>query len=251
MSSTESNRSATPGRRGRLLAVMFADMVGYSRHMEQDEERSSAQTTRSVGLFTSLIGDYGGQVANVAGDGILALFDSDEQALRVAMQMQSEFREQSVWSDGEPIQFRIGLNLGEVMVNDGNVQGHCVNVAARLQAMAEPGSIVVTGAVRDAVRDHSGMSLRPLGRQAFKNISEAIEVFAVGQAGAAPARFVEAARAAPPAQPARHPSVAVLALANLSRDPANDHLCQGIAEGVIVHLSRFRSLMLIARRSAF
>jgi adenylate cyclase len=230
---------------------MFADMVGYSRHMEQDEERNSAQTTRSVELFTSLIGDYGGQVANVAGDGILALFDSAEQALRFAMQMQSEFRDQAVWADGEPIQFRIGLNVGEVMVKDGNVQGHCVNVAARLQAMAEPGGIVVTGAVRDAVRDYSGMLLQPLGRQALKNISEAVEVFAVGQTGAVPARSIEAARAAPPAAPARHPSVAVLALANLSGDPANDHLCEGIAEDVIANLSRFRNLMVIARHSAF
>src|SRR5262249_57355405 len=103
-----------------------------------------------------------------------ALFDTAEQSLRFAMQMQNEFRDQVVWSDGEPVQFRIGLNLGEVIVNDGIVQGHCVNVAARLQAMAEPGGIVVTAAVCDAVRDHSGISLRPLGRQALKNISEAI-----------------------------------------------------------------------------
>jgi len=120
---------------------MFADMVGYSRHMEQDEERSSAQTTRSVELFTSLIGDYGGQVANVAGDGILALFDSAEQALRFAMQMQSEFRDQAVWADGEPIQFRIGLNLGEVMVK---VRG---GAEAFFAYAAEQGEQIPVGAI--------------------------------------------------------------------------------------------------------
>jgi adenylate cyclase len=119
---------------------MFADMVGYSRRMEQDEEHNSTQAARSVELFKSLIGDYNGQVANVAGDGVLALFDSAEQALRFAVQVQTEFRDQAVWGDGEPIQFRIGLNLGEVIDQQGIVQGHCVNVAARLETLAEPGA---------------------------------------------------------------------------------------------------------------
>jgi adenylate cyclase len=230
---------------------MFADMVGYSTRVEQDEERNAAQAARSVDLFRSLIGDYGGEVANVAGDGILALFESAEQALRFAVQMQSEFRDQSVWGNGEPIQLRIGLNLGEVIINEGNVQGHCVNVAARLQTMAEPGGIFVTGAICEAVRDHSGLSLRALGRQALKNIAEAIEVFAVAEAGSPTTLPVEISRNPAPSEPSRHPSVAVLPLANLSGDSANDHLCAGIFEDVIASLSRFRNLMVIARHSAF
>ena len=104
MTPTDADKSPSPpARRQRLAAVMFADMVGYSRRMEQDEERSSTQATRSVELFKSLIGDYGGQVKNVAGDGILALFDSAEKALRFAFQMRSEFRDQAVWGEGEPI----------------------------------------------------------------------------------------------------------------------------------------------------
>jgi adenylate cyclase len=230
---------------------MFADMVGYSRRIEQDEDRSSAQATRSVELFKSLIGDYGGQVKNVAGDGILALFDSAEKALRFALQMRSEFRDQSVWGDGEPIQFRIGLSLGEVIEEHGNVQGHCVNVAARLQQIADPDNIIVTGAIRDAVRDQSGMSLVPLGRPALKNLSESIEVFAVAQAKIPVVQAAETIRLAPPLEPSRQPSVAVLALTNQSGDPANDHLCEGIVEDVIADLSRFRSLIVIARHSAF
>src|SRR6266481_9457366 len=159
MGSTNSGSPSTPpGRqsRRRLAAVMFADMVGYARHMEQDEERNSTQAARSVELFKSLIGDYGGEVAHVAGDGVLALFASAEKALRFAMQVQAEFRDQAVWVDGEPIQFRIGVSLGEIMESQGVVQGHCVVVAARLQEMAEPGGIMFTGAIRDAVRDRSG-----------------------------------------------------------------------------------------------
>jgi len=250
MGPTKSDSTSIPLAR-RLAAVMFADMVGYSTRLEHDEQRNLAQATRSVELFRSLIGDYGGQVANVAGDGILAVFDSAEQALRFALQVQGEFRDQSVWSDGEPIQFRIGVNLGEIMENSGNVQGHCVNVAARLQTIATPGSVFVTAAVRDAVRDQPGISLRSLGRQAFKNISEPIEVFAVAQSGTASSRVVDPGHTPLPPEPPWIPSVAVLALANLSGDSANDHLCEGMFEDVIANLSRFRNLMVIARHSAF
>ncbi|MGH8595770.1 MAG: adenylate/guanylate cyclase domain-containing protein, partial [Gammaproteobacteria bacterium] len=173
-----------------------------------------------------------------------------ERAMRFALQMQTEFRDQAVWSGGEPIQFRIGLNLGEVIVNQGSVWGHCVNVAARVQSIAEPGSIIVTGAFRATIRESRGISLRPLGVQALKNISEPIEVFALNQFQAVP-EPVKATRTAPVLESSRNPSVAVLALANLSGDPGNDHLCEGIAEDITANLSRFRSLMVIARHSAF
>jgi TolB-like protein/class 3 adenylate cyclase len=230
---------------------MFADLVGYSTRVEQDELRNSDLAQKSVELFRSLIGDYGGEVANVAGDGILALFDSAEQSLRFAIQMRTEFRDQAVWGDGDPILFRIGLNVGEVVVTQGNVHGHCVNVAARLQGIAEPGAIVMTAAFRAAVRNDAGLAVQALGARALKNISEQIEVFAVGQLAAAEAPIVAAAPAAPVREISRTPSVAVLKLTNLSGDASNDHLCEGIAEDIIASLSRFRSVMVIARHSAF
>jgi TolB-like protein/Flp pilus assembly protein TadD len=229
---------------------MFADMVGYSRQIEQDERLNSLQAAKSVELFKSLIGDYGGDVANVAGDGILAIFNSAEQAVRFAVQVQSEFRDQAVWSNGRPIQFRIGINLGEVTEGSGNVQGHCVNVAARLQQVAEPGSIVISAIVREAVRERSGITLRSLGRPDLKNIEDSIEAFAVSpMQGDAPAIAAEERLTA--ADLPRQPSIAVLALQNHSGDAANDHLCEGIVEDVIANLTRFRNLMVIARHSAF
>src|ERR1700733_4971519 len=145
MVTAESNappyRSAS---RPKLAAVMFADMGEYSKHLEQDEASNSVQAARAIELFKALIGDYGGHVANVAGDGILALFDTADGALRFAIQIQTEFRDQSVWDDGNPIQFRIGLNLGEVTPDATNFHVHSVNVAARVQALAEPNSIFVT-----------------------------------------------------------------------------------------------------------
>lgn len=244
--------NSTPSRplRRRLAAVMFADMVGYSRQIEQDESRNSLQAERSVELFRSLVGDYGGGVANVAGDGILAIFDSAEEAVRFAVQVQSEFRDQAVWGDGRPIQFRIAVNLGEVIERVGNLHGHCVNVAARLQQIAEPGAIVITSAVRDAVRERSGMSFRSIGRPALKNIEDSIEVFVVGS-GEPEAAVALTPRAVSPETNLRQPSIAVLALENQSGDPANEHLCEGVVEDVIANLTRFRSLMVIARHSAF
>ena len=206
---------------------------------------------RSIQLFKGLIGDYGGRIANVAGDGILALFDSADRALRFAIQIQREFRDQSVWGDGEPIQFRIALNLGEVIDREANMHGHCINVAARLQAMAEPDTILVTAAFRSAVRELPGTSLRSLGQSRLKNISETIEVFAVEQSASPAIRLSSAYRAPPQIEPVRSPTVAVLALTNLSGDPRNDHLCEGIAEDIIASSTRFRNLMVIARHSAF
>src|SRR5208282_6767546 len=161
MTSPEPPTTSAPAERhAKRAAVMVADMVEFSRRMEQDQTGSAGQVARSIQLFRGLIGDYGGHVANIAGDGILALFDSADRALRFAIQIQTEFRDQSVWGDGDPIQFRIGLNIGDVTVHEAIAYGHCINVAARLQAMAEPSSILVTGAFRSAVGDTAGTSLR-------------------------------------------------------------------------------------------
>ncbi len=241
-------RAPRPHRR--LVAVLFADMVDYSRHMARDEEQTSLQTVRSVELFKSLVGDYGGRVANVTGDGILAIFDSAEEALRFAVQVQSDFRAQAVWSDGKPVEFRIGINVGEIVEDSGIVQGHCVNVAARLQQMGEPGGILISGAVRDAARERSGVVLRSLGHPTLKNIEDPIEVLAVSWSDFEPPQNAGAGTTHA-AEAWRQPSIAVLALQNLSGDPANDHLCEGVVEDVIANLTRFRNLMVIARHSAF
>jgi adenylate cyclase len=235
----------------KLAAIMFADMVNYSKHIEQDEATNANNAARSIELFKALIGDYAGQVVNIAGDGILALFDSADRALRFAIQIQTEFRDQSVWGDGDPIQFRIGLNLGQVTANATNFHVHSVNVAARVQALAEPNSIFVTGAIRDAVRDLPGVTLRSLGQPRLKNISEQIEIFVVEESLAASPGVAAPRRPFPKPEIVQHPAIAVLALTNLSGDPRNDHLCEGIAEDIIASLSRFRNLMVIARHSAF
>jgi TolB-like protein/class 3 adenylate cyclase/Flp pilus assembly protein TadD len=244
--------SAVPRRQ--RSAILFADVCGYSRLMARNEERTYQRVTQAVRLIRSLIGDYGGRVQHVAGDGILALFESPAQALQFAVAIQHEFRNEAVWhADDEPIAFRIGINLGEVLFGgEANVQGHSVNIAARIQALAQPGGICITSAVQRAVRETLGIPMRRLGPQSLKNIAEPVEVFAIELNGAA----VPIPGELPPApsaitQPFTEASVAVLPLDNLSNDPRNSHLCDGITGDIITNLSRFRDLLVIARHSAF
>lgn len=242
----------TPRRE--LSAILFADVHGYSRLMAKNEERTYERVTQAVRLIRSLIGDYGGRIQHVAGDGVLALFESPAQALRFAIAIQHEFRNEAVWhADDEPIAFRIGINVGEVLLGgDANVQGHSINVAARIQGLAQPGGICVTDAVQRAVRDTLGVTMRRLGLQSLRNITEPIEVFAIeinGPPVPVPAELPPVRREL--AQPVTEASVAVLPLANLSRDPRNGHLCDGFTGDIITNLSRFRDLLVIAQRSAF
>jgi TolB-like protein/class 3 adenylate cyclase/Flp pilus assembly protein TadD len=244
--------SAVPRRQ--RSAILFADVHGYSRLMAKNEDRTYQRVTQAIRLIRSLIGDYGGHVQHVAGDGILALFESAAQALQFAVAIQHEFRNEAVWhGDDEPIAFRIGINVGEVLLgSEANVQGHSVNIAARIQGLAQPGGICVTGAVQRAVRDTLGIAMRQLGPQSLKNITEPIEVFAIEVNG--PPLPVSAdlpPAPAEPLQPFSEASVAVLPLANLSEDPRDIHLCDGITGDVINNLSRFRDLLVIARHSAF
>jgi TolB-like protein/class 3 adenylate cyclase/Tfp pilus assembly protein PilF len=242
-----------------LSAILFADVHGYAKLMDRNEERTYERVTRSIRLIRSLIGDYGGRVMNVAGDGVLALFETAAQALKFAVTIQQEFRNDGVWNaDDEPVAFRIGINLGEVLVDeDANVQGRSVNVAARIQALAQPGGICVSEAVRRAVHDTLGIPMRSLGPQSLKNIAEPIEIFAIEINGPVLDRPSPRIALSPPSdqrllvEPPDPVSVAVLPLENLSGDPGDQHLADGITGDIITNLSRFRDLLVIARHSAF
>ncbi len=243
--------TAAPSRQ--WAAILFADIHGYSRLMNKDELGTFQRVTRSIELIRSLIGDYGGRVVQTAGDGVFALFGKSCQALRFAVEMQREFRNDIVWNaDGEAIAFRIGINSGYVLLGEASVQGHSVNVAARLQALATPGGICVTGAVRDEAGDAIDLPLRPLGTRRLKNIADPIEIFAVEINGSTTAPAIEVSP--PPLdQPPLEPDqvfVAVLPLDNVSGDPRDDHLCQGITGDTIANLSRFRDFAVIAKHSA-
>jgi adenylate cyclase len=244
---------ASSAPRRQLSAILFADVHGYSRLMAKNEERTYERLTRSLRLIRSLMADYGGQFIRTAGDGVLALFETAPQALKFAIAIQREFRNDAVWNaDDEPIVFRIGINLGEVLIGEADIQGHSVNVAARIQALARPGGICVTKAVQRAVRDAWSTTIRPLGLQSLKNITEPVEVFAIEVNGSpAPVSTELPPMPSEIVQPFTEASVAVLPVANLSNDPRDIHLCDGFTGDIITNLSRFRDLLVIARDSAF
>jgi adenylate cyclase len=235
----------------KLSAVMFADIEGYSRLVDRNEGGNLARISRSIHLFRDLIEDYGGRVVNIAGDGILAVFDSAAQAIRFAAEFQRELKNEVIWNEGdEPIAFRIGINLGETVSTDEGLYGHSVNIAARLQALAKPGGICISDLARGAVHDWSNLTLRPLGKKSLKNIAEPIQVFAVEmKENDWPTVEVRPEPVIEPPQDVENASVAVLPFINLTGESTDHHLCEGITTDIISGLSRFRDLMVIARNS--
>lgn len=236
----------------RLSAIIIADIAGFSRLVDKNESGNIDRIARSIKLFRDLIEDYGGEVINIAGDGIFALFDSAARAIRFAAEFQRELKNEVVWNEGdERIAFRIGINLGETTPTADGVYGHSVNVAARIQTLAEPGGICITDLAKKAVHDWSDLALRPLGTKSLKNIDEPVEVFAVeindGNDKEKVVTVREPIRERP--EKIKNASVAILPLVNLTGDVADRHLCEGITADIISGLSRFRDLIVIARNS--
>jgi adenylate cyclase len=238
----------------RLSVILYADIHGYSRLVDQDESGTIMRLKQSLTMIRHLVGDYGGNVVNTAGDGVVAVFPSASQALHFAVEMQREMSNASAWMSGqEPIFYRVGIAMGETIIGDDGVYGHCVNLAARIQALAEPGGICVTDNVYNIVRNQSDLKMRSLGKQSLKNIAEAVEVYVVDRESAQnhPPPMPFSMPAPPPRWLAPDCSLAVLPLENVSGDAADTHLCHGIVTDLISNLCRFRSLLVIARHSAF
>jgi adenylate cyclase len=239
--------------RQRLSAILFADVVNYSGAMERDQLGTHRRVMRRVNLFKSLIGDYEGRVFDVEGDAVKAAFDSAFQAVRFAVDLQREFRNDAVWNSdpNEPV-FRIGINLGEVIEEPDGYYGHEVNIAARLQALALPGGICVSESVHRIVRGKLPIKMSPIGRQSLKNMAQPVEAYAIDlEAASAPAARAQDPASNPPSPMLDGASIIMLPLRNLSGDPSNMHLCDGFTSDIITNVSRFRDLTVIARHTAF
>ena len=229
----------------RLAAILAADVVGYSRLMGEDEEGTlAALTAHRTQLIEPCIAEHRGRLVKTTGDGFLAEFASAVDAVRCAVAYQDGMRDRNSEVPNDcRIEFRIGINLGDVIVQDDDVFGDGVNVAARLEGLAEPGRIVVSGKVHDEVRGKVEAAFDDLGPQRVKNIAEPVPAFVVrpptGDAGAAD-----------PALPDR-PSIAVLAFDNMSGDAEQEYFSDGIAEDIITDISKISGLFVIARNSSF
>jgi adenylate cyclase len=229
----------------RLAAIMAADVVGYGRLMEADEAGTlAALKERRKGILEPLVVEHHGRIVKVMGDGVLVEFASAVNAVGCAVELQKRM---AAANDGLPadrrIVLRIGINLGDVIVEGGDLYGDGVNVAARLQALTEPGGICISGKVRDEVMRKLDVGLEELGLREIKNIAAPVRVYRVTteQAAADPA-----ALSVPD-----NPSIAVLPFANMSGDPEQEYVADGLTEDIITGLSRVGALFVIARNSTF
>jgi TolB-like protein/class 3 adenylate cyclase/Tfp pilus assembly protein PilF len=249
----------------RLAAILAADVVGYSRLMGRDESgtlaRLKAHRTERLG---PLLARHGGRLVKLTGDGALFEFPSAVDALSAAIEFQQAMAEANEGlPEGTAIVFRIGLHLGDLIVDGDDLYGDGVNVAARLEAEAPPGGIIVSRAVREAVDGRLKAKLIALGELSLKNIERPIRAFRVeweaadwnATAGpvpkASPDEHTAPAAATPTLALPDKPSIAVLPFQNMSGDPEQEYFADGMVEDIITALSRFKSLFVIARNSSF
>ena len=232
----------------RLVAVFAADVEGYSRLMGADEIGTLKGLTERRAILDRLIGDHRGRIANTAGDSVLAEFGSAADAVQCAVDAQTALAEaNSSLLPERRICFRIGIHIGDVIVRAGDLFGDGVNIAARLQSIAEPGGVCISGATYDQVRKVLPVSFVDLGALQVKNIQEPIRAYLVAETREpAPLANTEG----PPALPDK-PSIAVLPFQNMSGDPEQEYFADGMVEEIITALSRFKSLFVIARNSSF
>jgi adenylate cyclase len=236
----------------RLAAILAADVAGYSRLIGADEE-GTLNRLRSIRaeVIDPKVNEHRGRIVKTTGDGLLVEFASVIDALRCATEWQMGMAGRNSGTPAtDRIEFRIGINIGDIVVEDGDIFGDGVNVAARLESLAKPGGICVSGTVRDHIGDRLDLTLDDWGDQNLKNIARPIRVFRV--------RVTDAANTSASIEPAPptlalpdKPSIAVLPFQNISGDPDQEYFADGMVEEIITALSKLRWFFVIARNSSF
>jgi len=235
----------------RLSAILAADVAGYSRLMHHDEEATHAKLTALLANnVTPAIAEHGGRIVKNTGDGFLAEFSSAVEAVRAAVQFQTCIKELTISEvEDRRIAFRVGINIGDVIVEPHDIFGDGVNVAARLESIAEPGGICISSSAYDQVRGKVGVEFADLGEQNLKNIARPVRAYAVVRDGFRSATQVGRSREGPLSPPRL--SIVVLPFANLSGDPEQDYFVDGVTESLTTDLSRISGSFVIGRHTAF
>jgi TolB-like protein len=235
----------------RLSAILAADVAGYSRLMHNDEEATHTKLTAILAdVVKPAIAEHGGRIVKNTGDGFLAEFPSAVQAVRAATQFQTRIKELTISEvEDRRIAFRVGVNIGDVIVEPHDIFGDGVNIAARLESIAEPGGICISSAVYDHVRGKVGVEFADLGDQNLKNIERPVRVHVVVWDDPNPTRHAERSR--PGALSPPRLSIVVLPFANLSGDPEQDYFVDGVTESLTTDLSRIKGSFVIGRHTAF
>lgn len=232
----------------RLTAVLCADVAGYSALIGADESGTVAALKGHQTAVLQVLQRHGGRVVDLAGDGIVAEFQSTVTAVEAALAMQALMAERNAdVPASKRMVFRVGINQGDVVHDDTHIYGDGINIAARLQSIAEPGEVYVSGKVYDEVRDRMKASFRDLGERKLKNIARPVRVFEVSVAGRVKQPRAHDGMAVEP----RRPSLAVLPFDNMGGDSEQEYFADGVVEDIITALSRFKDFAVIARNSSF
>jgi TolB-like protein len=235
----------------RLAAILAADLAGYSRLMGLDEVGTAQALREHLGVVDALVGKLGGRVVKTTGDGVLVEFPSVVDAVECALAIQAVMAERN---EGVPLDrrmlFRVGINLGDVLVEGDDILGDGVNVAARLEGIAEPGGICISSSAYDQVRGKVAATFTDLGERSLKNIDRPVRTYRVVSNGTG--RKAETARAsASPASAPQRLSIVVLPFTNIGGDPEQEYFVDGVTESLTTDLSRISGSFVIARNTAF
>jgi adenylate cyclase len=228
----------------KLAAILYADVAGYSRLTGADEEGTHRVVAERLDAMTAAITGHGGRIVHYAGDAVLAEFASVVAAVKCAVDVQRDLAARNAeFPDDRRVEFRIGVNLGDVIVDRDEIYGNGVNVAARLESLADPGGICVSRKVLDEVEGKVDIRFEDMGPQEVKNIAKPVQAYRVV--------IEKPSAAAPPPPLPEIPSIVVLPFSNISGDPEQAYFADGITEDVTTELSRFSELFVIARNTAF
>ena len=235
----------------RLSAILAADVAGYSRLMHNDEEATHAKLTALLAdAVEPAIAEHGGRIVKNTGDGCLAEFSSAVEAVRAALLFQTRVKELTIGDvEDTRIAFRVGVNIGDVIVEPHDIFGDGVNIAARLEGIAEPGGICISSSAYDQVRGKVGVEFADLGEQSLKNIARPVRAYAVVRDGLGPATKGGSPTLSPPSAPRL--SIVVLPFANIGGDPDQDYFVDGVTESLTTDLSRISGSFVIGRHTAF
>jgi adenylate cyclase len=231
----------------RLAAILAADVVGFSSLMGQDEDGTLVRIKRlRHGVFEPKVAAHHGRIFKTTGDGFLVEFPSPVEAVRCALGVQEALAAEAAQEPSQTLKLRIGINLGDILVEeDGDVYGDGVNVAARLEALCDPGGVLISGKVYDEAQGKVDAAFESRGEQTVKNIAKPVRVYAFGQPKPLTA-------GAPKALPLPDkPSIAILPFINMSGDPEQEFFADGIVEDITAALSRVRTFFVISRNSTF
>lgn len=239
---------ALQGISRRLAALVAMDIAGYSRLMGADEEGTLERLKADRAMLDAVGTKHHGRIVGGAGDGLLIEFPSVVNAIKFAIEVQTQVGERNAHlTEHDKMLYRIGINMGDVLIDNDDIYGDGVNIAARLEALAEPGGICISNAAHDQIRDRVDCLFADMGEIPVKNIARPVRVWRWRPDGQAP--DVPVARPRP--APADRPALAVLPFTNMSDDPEQEYFADGIAEDIITSLSRLSQLLVIARNSSF